>query len=68
VNQQFLPYNLFQDSTHSTVWGTGAAGLDVSSTSAGVVDVPVFGRINGGEGAPADTYSDTVTFSLTING
>lgn len=68
VNSQLLPYNLYQDVTRTTVWGEGAAGLDVPDTEAGNVDVPVFGRIDGGAGAPADTYSDTVTFNLTING
>ena len=68
TNQQLLSYNLYQDTGRNIVWGEGAAGLDVTNTAAGVIDVPVFGRIDGGAGAPADTYSDTVTFNLTING
>lgn len=63
-----LPYNLYQDSGRSTVWGTGASGVTVTSTTAGVIDVPVFGRIDALQTASPDTYSDTVTFNVTING
>jgi spore coat protein U-like protein len=62
-----LPYELYSDSSRTTVWGVDTSGLDVPPTSAEVETAQVFGRIEAGEQAPAGDYSDTVQITLVIN-
>jgi spore coat protein U-like protein len=64
-------FRIFQDSAHTTPWGSSAssAALTVTST-AGTIQVPVYGVVNGSDqlvsGVPAapGAYTDTVTATL----
>lgn len=64
----FLTYQLYQENTHSTVWGTGAAGLNIASTPGGGVQThTIFGQIGGNQAVLAGSYDDLVVYDLTIN-
>lgn len=63
-----LGYQLYSDSGRTTVWGEGVDA--VTYTGIGVLtseDLTVYGRIAAAQDVPVDTYSDTVTVTLTIN-
>ena len=59
-----LDYNIYLDSTHRQVWGTGEgptlAYIDANPPNGTPVIVPAFGRIFGGQDVPAGPYTDTV--------
>ena len=57
-----LGYNLYRDSLRLIVWGEGIDG--VSATSADI-NLPVYGRIPGGQNVPANVYADSVTVTVT---
>lgn len=63
-----LNYNLYLDSTRSTIWGDGTGGTQVySQTSPQLgqsINVSVFGRIPAGQDVSAGTYSATVTATI----
>jgi spore coat protein U-like protein len=63
----FLTYELYQDTTHTTVWGTGAAaGLTiVAAPSKAPRTFTVYGRVAAGQDVAAASYTDTVV--ATIN-
>jgi spore coat protein U domain-containing protein, fimbrial subunit CupE1/2/3/6 len=63
----FLTYELYQDTTHTTVWGSGAgAGLAiVAAPSRAPRTFTVYGRVTGGQDVSANSYADSVT--ATIN-
>lgn len=64
----FLAYQLFQDSARTTVWGTGAAGLNIASTPGGGAQThTVFGQIAGNQGVLEGSYDDLVVYDLTVN-
>jgi spore coat protein U-like protein len=60
----FLEYNIYLDSTHRTVWGTGEGStqyyFDASPPNRTPVTVPAFGRIFGRQDVRAGPYTDTV--------
>ncbi len=63
-----LPYNLFLDSTHLTIWGDGSTG---TSTFSGVgtganVSTTVYGRIPARQNARVGSYSDALTVTVTF--
>ena len=67
-----LNYNLYLDSTRTSVWGEGTLGFP-GGTRAGsgtgtatTINHPVFGRIPSGQGVPAGSYSDTVVVTVTF--
>lgn len=64
-----LSYQLYQDAARSTVWGSGASGIDVNPTPGGGAQThTIFGEIPGGLGVtPAVDYADTVVFDLAVN-
>jgi len=64
---EFLPYEIYTDNTHTTVWGSTEGTDTVAGTApAGVATLTAFGRIASGTASPsADVYSDTVT--VTVN-
>ena len=64
-----LSYQLFQDGAHSTIWGTGATGVNVNPTPGGGAQVhTIFGQIPAGLGVtPAADYADVVVFDLAVN-
>jgi spore coat protein U-like protein len=59
-----LDYNIYLDSTHRQVWGTGEgptlAYIDANPPNGTPVIVPAFGRIFGGQDVRAGPYTDTV--------
>ncbi|MHA7833665.1 MAG: Csu type fimbrial protein [Algiphilus sp.] len=64
----FLQYELYSDSGRTTVWGTG--GDAVTYTGQGVLsasDLTVYGRVPIAQDVSVDSYSDTITVTLTIN-
>lgn len=62
----FLSYELYQNSGHTTLWGTGA---NVQNIGAAPSVVPrtytVYGRIPAGQDTPVGVYTDTVV--ATVN-
>lgn len=66
-----LPYNLYTDSTRSTVWGDGTGGTGTVSDSyaLGLLQVTrnysVYGRMPGGAIVPAGSYADTLTVTVS---
>jgi spore coat protein U-like protein len=63
-----LNYNLYLDSTRSTIWGDGTGGTQRYSRANPPifqnVNVSVFGRIPAGQDVSAGTYSATVTATI----
>ncbi len=63
-----LDYNLYLDSTRSTIWGDGTGGTQVYSQAqpqlGQSINVSVFGRIPAGQDVSAGTYSATVTATI----
>lgn len=61
-----LGYQLYQDASHSTVWGTGSLAYSVASFPSSTQTYTLYGRLFAVSGLPAaGTYSDTVTVTLT---
>jgi spore coat protein U-like protein len=63
----FLTYELYQDSTRSTVWGSGAgSGMTIAvAPSKAARTFTVYGRIPAGQDVSAASYNDSVV--ATIN-
>lgn len=63
-----LRYNLYLDSSRTTVWGDGTGGTRVYSDRAQpnnhTVTVPVFGRIYGAQDVGAGSYADSLIVTL----
>ncbi|WP_242123833.1 spore coat U domain-containing protein [Sphingobium sp. Sx8-8] len=65
-----LNYNLYTNSSRTTIWGTGSAGTSiVSATLTGLLSfsqtVPVYGRIPAGQWVQAGPYADSVIVTIT---
>ena len=58
-----LDYNLYKESARVIIWGEAAAGVSSSGTN---VDLPVYGRIPGGQNVPANIYADSVTVTVAF--
>lgn len=61
-------YSLYTDLLRTTVWGDGTGGSSTTSGNGlGVLPVlhTVYGRVPSGQNVPANSYSDTVTVTLT---
>ena len=62
----YLVYELFSDSSHTTVWNSGSGALTLTAApSRATRDLTVYGRISGNQDVPAGTYADTVV--ATVN-
>ena len=62
----FLTYELYSDSGHSSIWNSGAGTLALTAApSRAPRDFTVYGRIAGNQDVPAGTYGDTVV--ATVN-
>jgi spore coat protein U-like protein len=61
-----LKYQLYKNSAHSALWGTGtdAFSLQLLSTLTGTVSV--YGRIPSGQAVAPGTYNDVVNITLTF--
>ena len=63
---EFLTYELYQDASHSTVWGSGASAMTPSAAAnKNSRDFTVYGRVASAQDVPAGSYSDSVT--ATVN-
>jgi spore coat protein U-like protein len=65
-----LNYNLYTNSSRTTIWGTGSGGTStVSATLTGLLSfsqtVTVFGRIPAGQWVKAGPYADSVIVTVT---
>jgi spore coat protein U domain-containing protein, fimbrial subunit CupE1/2/3/6 len=63
-----LSYNLYTDSTRTSIWGDGTGGTSTytnASPGAQPFNVTVYGRVPAGQDVSAGVYSDTV--SAVIN-
>lgn len=63
AGSSFLTYELYQDASRSTVWGSSGAALYNSGTapSKDARTFQVHGRLSAGQDVPAGAYTDTVT-------
>lgn len=63
-----LAYNLYTDSSRTTIWGDGAGSTaTVSGAGTGSLQtLNVYGRIPAGQSVPVGSYSDTVTATITF--
>ena len=62
-----LNYNLYLDSTRSTIWGDGTGGTQAytqSNPPASSQNANIYGRIPAGQDVSAGTYSATVTATI----
>jgi spore coat protein U-like protein len=63
----FLAYEMYQDSSRSTIWGNSGAELlsPSAAPSKSTRDFTVYGRIPSNQDVPSGSYADTVT--ATVN-
>jgi len=63
-----LDYNLYQDSTRTTIWGDGTGGSQTFIQPAPPlntnIDVTVYGRVPAGQDVSSGSYSATVTATI----
>ena len=65
-SNNFLSYQIYQDSGRSTVWGN-TAGTAVPETGNGAAQSKtVYGRIPPGQNVPTGTYTDTVVAEVVF--
>jgi spore coat protein U-like protein len=68
MGSEILNYNLYLDSTRSTIWGDGTGGSQTYTRSSPPtntnINVSVFGRIPAGQDVSAGSYSATVTATI----
>ena len=65
----YLSYELYQDSAHTTVWGVGNPGnafVPPVAPSKTARAFPIYGRIPAGQGSTVGSYTDTVTASVNF--
>lgn len=60
-----LTYNLYTDSARLIVWGDGAGGTSIVSTTSAGGDFSVYGRMPARQNVPAGAYSDTIVVTVT---
>ena len=67
-SSETLDYNLYLDSTRSTIWGDGTGGTQTYTRALPPlnqnINVNVFGRIPAGQDVSAGSYSATVTATI----
>jgi spore coat protein U-like protein len=63
----FLPYNLYSDTSHTSVWANGTAAIGTTITApATSASLTVYGQIVAGLTPPSGgIYSDTITVTVT---
>lgn len=60
-----LAYDLFQDSSYSTPWGSGGTALPWNATDRATHTQTIYGRIPENQDVAPGTYQDTIT--VTVN-
>jgi spore coat protein U-like protein len=61
-----LNYNLYDDATHSTIWGDGSAGTVVVGGTAVTATHTVYGRIPARQNAYVGSYGDAIVVTLSF--
>jgi len=65
-----LPYNLYLDANHATIWGDGTGATSTSPPNSpadgAIVMVPIFASIPPHQDVPMGHYSDTITVTLNF--
>ena len=68
MGSELLNYNLYLDSTRTTIWGDGTGGsqayVQANPPNGSNINVTVYGRIPPGQDVSAGTYSNTVTATI----
>lgn len=63
---EFLPYQLYQESGHTTVWGDTGGNILTGQTGNGTAQaLSVYGVITAGQYVPPGSYTDTVLVTVT---
>ncbi|MCA1323856.1 spore coat U domain-containing protein [Herbaspirillum sp. alder98] len=61
-----LNYALYRNAARTSLWGSSIGTDTLAATATGLLqNITVYGRIAGGQAPAADTYTDTVTVTLT---
>ncbi len=64
-NNNYLSYQIFKESQLASIWGnTEEVSLAVTGTGSAVSNT-IYGRILGGQNAPAGNYTDTIVATVT---
>jgi len=62
-----LNYSLYQDASHSTVWGNTVGTDTETGTGTGSAQLlTVYGRLFASQNVPAASYQDTITVTVTF--
>lgn len=61
-----LDYNLYGDSTRTSVWGDGSAGTVTVAGNATSANHTVYGRIPARQNVRAGSYADSIVVTLTF--
>jgi spore coat protein U-like protein len=62
--RDYLDYELYTNASRTSFWGDGIRGSDLSITGESV-DLPIYGRIPANQNVPANSYSDTITVTIS---
>lgn len=71
ANTDQLDYNLFTTAAYATIWGDGTGGTSTQGgTGAGILAAAavtrgIYGRLFASQDVSTDTYSDTITVTMT---
>ena len=67
--RNFLTYELYQDASHTTVWGDAGAGLlsPAAAPSKAARNFTVYGQVVSNQDATAGSYSDTVVATVNFS-
>ncbi len=61
-----LSYQLYKGPSLGNMFGDNGAGRTIDMTNRTSLNVPVHGRIRGGQSVPPGTYTDTINVTLTF--
>lgn len=60
-----LDYNLYTNTTHTTIWGDGTSGTSTVSATGTGATYTVYGQIPALQNVRVGSYSDTITVTVT---
>lgn len=63
-----LQYTLYQNASHSILWGSGASAQSLNATFNSQQNLVVYGTMAAGQSVTPASFSDTLTVSATANG
>jgi spore coat protein U-like protein len=63
----YLSYELYQDSGHTTLWGTADnAAVESAAVDTTAVDYTVYALVPGSQDVPSGTYNDSVAVTVSF--